>query len=145
MKIFTIGFTQKSAEKFFGLLGQPGLVRLVDIRLNNVSQLAGFSKRDDLQFFARKISRLAYAHVPELAPSLEILEDFKTGGRNWSAYESQFLALMASRKVELTVERELLAGACLLCSEPSPQKCHRRLVAEYLQSHWDNLEIQHLE
>lgn len=145
MKIFTIGFTQKSAETFFGLLRQPGLVRLVDIRLNNVSQLAGFSKRDDLQFFARQINGLAYAHLPALAPSAEILEEFKTGGRNWSVYETQFLALMANRQVETTVERELLDGACLLCSEPSPKQCHRRLVAEYLQSRWGNLEVQHLE
>jgi uncharacterized protein (DUF488 family) len=145
MKIFTIGFTQKSAETFFGLLRQPGLVRLVDIRLNNVSQLAGFSKRDDLQFFARQINGLAYAHLPELAPSAQILDEFKTGGRNWSVYETQFLALMANRQVESTVEREFLDGACLLCSEPSPKQCHRRLVAEYLQSRWGNLEVQHLE
>jgi uncharacterized protein (DUF488 family) len=145
MKIFTIGFTQKSAETFFGLLRQPGLVRLVDIRLNNVSQLAGFSKRDDLQFFARQINGLAYAHLQDLAPSTEILQQFKDGGRNWATYETQFLALMGSRQVESTVDRALLDGACLLCSEPSPQHCHRRLVVEYLQSHWGDLEIQHLE
>ena len=145
MKIFTIGFTQKSAEKFFGLLRQPGLARIADIRLNNVSQLAGFSKRDDLRFFARQINGLDYAHLPELAPSVEILEQFKSGGRNWDAYETQFLALMESRRVESTVDRGLLNGACLLCSEPSPRQCHRRLVAEYLQARWADVEVTHLE
>lgn len=145
MKIFTIGFTQKSAERFFGLLRQPGLVRIADIRLNNVSQLAGFSKRDDLRFFARQISGLDYVHLPALAPSAEILEQFKTGGRNWDVYETQFLALMESRRVEFTVDRAHLDGACLLCSEPSPKQCHRRLVAEYLQARWSGLEVEHLE
>lgn len=145
MKIFTIGFTQKSAETFFDLLRQPGLARIADIRLNNVSQLAGFSKRDDLRYFARQLNGLDYAHLPELAPSVEILEQFRTGGRNWDIYETQFLALMESRKVESIVDREQLDGACLLCSEPSPKQCHRRLVAEYLQTRWADLEVQHLE
>jgi uncharacterized protein (DUF488 family) len=145
MKIFTIGFTQKSAETFFGMLRQPGLLRLVDIRLNNVSQLAGFSKRDDLQFFARELSGIPYVHMPALAPSVEVLENYKSGGRNWSVYETQFLALMRARQVETTVDRDLLNGACLLCSEPSPANCHRRLVVEYLQSFWGDLEVKHLE
>lgn len=145
MKIFTIGFTQKSAETFFGLLRQPGLVRLVDIRLNNVSQLAGFCKRDDLQYFVRQINGIGYTHLPELAPNAEILKHFKEEGRNWTVYEEQFLALMEKRRVETTVSRELLDGACLLCSEASPMHCHRRLVVEYLQARWGDMQVKHLE
>ncbi|MFZ4625637.1 MAG: DUF488 family protein [Rhodoferax sp.] len=144
MKIFTIGFTRKSAATFFGLLRQPGLVRLMDVRLNNVSQLAGFTKKDDLKFFVENLNGLAYAHLPLLAPSAEILQTYKKSGGNWAIYEQQFLALMAQRQVESTISPDLLKGACLLCSEASPAQCHRRLVAEYLQAHWPALEIEHL-
>jgi uncharacterized protein (DUF488 family) len=145
MKIFTIGFTQKSAETFFGLLRQPGLVRLVDVRLNNVSQLAGFAKKNDLRFFVEAINGIAYSHLPELAPSAALLQDYKSAGGDWSMYEKQFMALMAERDVESSTPRSLLDGGCLLCSEASPAHCHRRLVAEYLQAKWGGLEIQHLE
>ena len=145
MKLYTIGFTQKSAEKFFGLLRQPGLVRLVDIRLNNVSQLAGFTKKNDLKFFAETISGIAYSHLPELAPNAALLQEYKFAGNDWPMYETQFMALMAAREVESNTPRSLLDGGCLLCSEASPAHCHRRLVAEYLQAKWGDLEIQHLE
>ncbi len=145
MKIFTIGFTQKSAEKFFGLLRQPGLVRLADIRLNNVSQLAGFCKRDDLRYFVGQINGIAYTHLPELAPSAELLQRYKAAGHNWQTYEEQFMALMAQRQVQNTVNPALLDGACLLCSEASPHHCHRRLVVEYLRSHWGDIDVTHLE
>ena len=145
MKLYTIGFTQKSAEKFFGLLRQPGLVRLVDIRLNNVSQLAGFTKKNDLKFFAETISGIAYSHLPELAPKAALLQEYKFAGNDWPMYETQFMALMAAREVESNTPRSLLDGGCLLCSEASPAQCHRRLVAEYLQAKWGDLEIQHLE
>lgn len=145
MKLYTIGFTQKSAEKFFGLLRQPGLVRLVDIRLNNVSQLAGFTKKNDLKFFAETISGIAYSHLPELAPNAALLQEYKFAGNDWPMYETQFMALMAAREVESNTPRALLDGGCLLCSEASPAQCHRRLVAEYLQAKWGDLEIQHLE
>ena len=145
MKLYTIGFTQKSAEKFFGLLRQPGLVRLVDIRLNNVSQLAGFTKKNDLKFFAETISGIAYSHLPELAPNAALLQEYKFAGNDWPMYETQFMALMAAREVESNTPRSLLDGGCLLRSEASPAQCHRRLVAEYLQAKWGDLEIQHLE
>ena len=145
MKLYTIGFTQKSAEKFFGLLRQPGLVRLVDIRLNNVSQLAGFTKKNDLKFFAETISGIAYSHLRELAPNAALLQEYKFAGNDWPMYETQFMALMAAREVESNTPRSLLDGGCLLCSEASPAQCHRRLVAEYLQAKWGDLEIQHLE
>jgi len=145
MKLFTIGFTQKSAEKFFGLLRQPGLVRLVDIRLNNVSQLAGFAKKADLEYFAKTINGISYVHLPELAPSAEILQAYKTNGNDWASYEQQFMALMATRQIESNTPRNLIDGACLLCSEASPAHCHRRLVAQYFQAACGKLEIQHLE
>lgn len=146
MKLFTIGFTRKSAATFFGLLRQPGLVRLVDVRLNNVSQLAGFAKRDDLKFFVENLNGIEYAHLPDLAPSADMLKTYRSGvgAADWPAYERQFLALMAERRIETRLSPALLDGACLLCSEASPEHCHRRLVAEYLQAHWGDLQIEHL-
>jgi uncharacterized protein (DUF488 family) len=143
MKVFTIGFTKKTAREFFERLRRPGLARLVDVRLNNVSQLAGFSKRDDLHFFCEAILSVGYLHLPELAPSQSMLDDFKKNHGNWHAYEEKFLSLIAARKIENTLDREVIDGACLLCSEATPENCHRRLVAEYLQSKWGNLEIEH--
>ena len=144
MKVFTIGFTKKNAEQFFGRLKQPGLVRLVDARLNNVSQLAGFTKKDDLRFFLRQISNIDYLHLPELAPSQDILDDYKKNGGDWATYERKFLALMERRRVEDKVSKDTINGGCLLCSEPTPEHCHRRLVEEYLKSRWGDLEIVHL-
>lgn len=144
MKVFTIGFTKKNAETFFGRLRQPGLARLVDIRLNNVSQLAGFTKKDDLQYFLKEINNIDYAHVIELAPNQVILEEYRKNGEDWARYEQQFMALMESRQVEKMVPKELVNGGCFLCSEAKPDRCHRRLAAEYLQAKWGGLEIEHL-
>ena len=144
MNVFTIGFTKKNAEQFFGRLKQPGLVRLVDARLNNISQLAGFTKKDDLRFFLRQIRNIDYLHMPELAPSQDILDDYKKNGGDWATYERKFLALMEKRRVEDKVSKDTINGGCLLCSEPTPEHCHRRLVAEYLKSRWGDLEIVHL-
>ena len=145
MKLFTIGFTKKSAESFFTTLQRAGVTRLVDIRLNNVSQLAGFAKRDDLRYFAKAICNIEYVHVPELAPTQEMLDRFKKGrDADWASYERQFLDLMRSRRVEAALSPESLDGACLLCSEDRPLHCHRRLVAEYLQQQWGDVEIEHI-
>lgn len=144
MRIFTIGFTKKSAEQFFTRLNQPGLVRLIDARLNNVSQLAGFTKKNDLKFFLREICNIDYVHLPELAPSQDILDAYKKNGGNWSTYEREFLSLMAARQIEKKVDKELMDGGCLLCSEATPEHCHRRLVAEYLRDKWGSVEIVHL-
>ncbi len=144
MKIYTIGFTKKSAEKFFGLLRGSGAATLVDVRLNNVSQLAGFAKRDDLEYFLREICGMAYAHRTDLAPTQPMLDDYKKRGADWAAYEERFLELMAHRRVEDTVPRELLDNAVLLCSEDKPHHCHRRLVAEHLARHWDGVAVEHL-
>ena len=144
MKIFTIGFTQKTAEQFFTLIKQPGLSRIVDTRLNNVSQLAGFTKKNDLKFFLREICRIEYVHLPLLAPTKDILDAYKKNGGDWLTYERQFLQLMAARRIELKVDKELISGGCLLCSEPTHQHCHRRLVAEYLREKWGDVEIWHV-
>lgn len=144
MKLFTIGFTKKNAEQFFTRLKQPGLLRIVDARLNNVSQLAGFTKKSDLQFFLREICQLEYIHLPSLAPTQDILDGYKKNGGDWPAYERQFLQLMSTRRIEENIDKELLAGGCLLCSEPTPEHCHRRLVAEYLREKWNDVEIRHL-
>ncbi|MGY2780213.1 uncharacterized protein (DUF488 family) [Thermostichus sp. MS-CIW-23] len=143
MKIFTIGFMKKSAEQFFNRLKQPGLVQVVDTRLNNTSQLAGFTKKRDLEFFLHEICKLGYVHLPELAPTQEILDAYKASGE-WSNYERQFLSLMAERRIEDQVDKSILDGGCLLCSEATPEHCHRRLVAEYLRRKWDDVEIVHL-
>jgi len=144
MKVFTIGFTKKSAREFFEKLRRQGLARVLDVRLNNVSQLAGFAKRDDLHFFCESILSIGYLHLPELAPTQAMLDEYKKNYGTWSDYEKKFLHLMAERKVEDTVAREVVDGGCLLCSEATPENCHRRLVAEYLQGKWGEVEIEHI-
>jgi uncharacterized protein (DUF488 family) len=144
MKIHTIGFTKKSAEKFFGLLRASGAATLVDVRLNNVSQLAGFAKRDDLKYFLSELCGMAYTHRPDLAPTQPMLDDYKKQGTGWATYEDRFLELMEHRGIADTVPRELLDNAVLLCSEDKPHHCHRRLVAEYLAQHWDSVTLEHL-
>lgn len=144
MKVFTIGFTKKNAHQFFTRLKQDGLVRLLDTRLNNVSQLAGFTKKDDLRFFAREINHIDYLHRTDLAPTKEMLDEYKKNGGDWASYERKFLALMEQRRIEEKIPRELIDGGCLLCSESTPEHCHRRLVVEYLKSRWGDLEIVHL-
>lgn len=144
MRISTIGFTKKNAEKFFALLKGSGAKRLIDVRLNNVSQLAGFAKRDDLAYFAKTICDLEYVHLPGLAPTQEMLDSYKKEKGDWGAYERRFLDLMAERRIEERLSREQIADGCLLCSEDKPHHCHRRLVAEYLQRHWGGMVINHL-
>jgi uncharacterized protein (DUF488 family) len=142
--VYTIGFTKKSAERFFGLLCGSDTKRLVDVRLNNVSQLAGFAKRDDLKFFLREICGVDYLHLPLLAPTQEMLDEYKKGGGDWNLYEKRFLDLMESRLIEDEVSRDVIEDGCLLCSEDKPHHCHRRLVAEYLRDRWSGLTIEHL-
>jgi uncharacterized protein (DUF488 family) len=144
MKLFTIGFTKKSAETFFTRLKNAGVKRLIDVRLNNVSQLAGFTKKDDLRYFAKAICNIDYVHLLQLAPTAEILDPYKKAKNgDWQLYERQFLELIRSRHIENT-SREILDGGCLLCSEEEPDHCHRRLVAEYLKEQWHAVDIEHI-
>jgi len=144
MKVFTIGFTKKNARQFFDALRKSGAKRVVDVRLNNVSQLAGFAKRDDLAFFLKEVCGMDYTHVTDLAPTQEMLDEYKKLKGDWDIYEKRFLDLMAKRKIEERIPKEVVAEGCLLCSEDKPHHCHRRLVAEYLKQHWGDLEIRHL-
>jgi uncharacterized protein (DUF488 family) len=143
MRLFTIGFTKTTAEHFFSRLKASGATKLIDVRLNNVSQLAGFAKRDDLKYFVKTICGMEYEHSSELAPTQDLLDAYKKRRGSWSDYEQQFLALMARRQIE-KIDRDQLDGGCLLCSEDKPHHCHRRLVAEYLKDKWGNVEIRHL-
>ncbi|MEI6443956.1 MAG: DUF488 domain-containing protein [Nostocales cyanobacterium ELA583] len=142
--LFTIGFTQKTAQKFFDTLVKSGVKRVIDTRLNNVSQLAGFAKKTDLEYFLKKLGNIEYVHILELAPTKDILDEFKKNKGEWSVYEQKFLHLMAEREIEKKVKPELLDSGCLLCSEAKPHYCHRRLVAEYLSTKWGNVKICHL-
>ncbi len=144
IKLYTIGFTKKNAETFFGKLMKAGVEKLIDIRLNNVSQLAGFTKKDDLIYFLKKICDCDYAHIPQLAPTKEILDAYKKKEITWSEYEKRFKDLLISRKAHTLLSSSEIHSACLLCSEPTPDKCHRRLVAEFLKNHFERIEITHL-
>jgi uncharacterized protein (DUF488 family) len=144
IELFTIGFTKKTAREFFTKLKDAGVRRLVDIRLNNKSQLAGFAKKEDLAYFLEAIGRIEYVHRPDLAPTQDILDDFKKRKGDWQTYETKFLKLMADRQVENNVPKELLDRSCLLCSEDEPEHCHRRLVTEYLTAKWGNVKTTHL-
>lgn len=144
MNVSTIGFTRKSAKEFFDLLRRSGARRIVDVRLNNASQLAGFAKKEDLAWLARKICGMDYVHVPDLAPTKGLLSDYRKHKIPWEVYEDRFMALMRERRIEKTVPRYVISDGCLLCSEDQPHHCHRRLVAEYLSGHWGNIDIVHL-
>jgi uncharacterized protein (DUF488 family) len=143
MTIYTIGFTKTSAESFFTRIKEAKVKSVIDVRLHNVSQLAGFAKNPDLEFFLKAICGIAYSHRTELAPTPELFNQYKKQGGNWEAYEKKFIKLIKERKIE-TIPKKVFADSCLLCSEDKPHYCHRRLVAEYLQEKWTNVEIKHL-
>jgi len=145
VKLYTIGFTKKTAEQFFTKLRAAEVKRIVDVRLNNLSQLAGFAKREDLRFFAQAVCGMGYVERPELAPTKDILDSYKKDGGDWETYERKFLALMEQRRIEERIPREILHEGCLLCSEHKPHHCHRRLVAEYLRAKWGDIDIVHIE
>jgi uncharacterized protein (DUF488 family) len=142
---YTIGFTKKPASKFFRLLKESRAKRIVDVRLNNSSQLAGFAKRDDLAYFLESVCDMEYVHLPILAPTKEMLDEYRKGDGDWDRYAQRFLNLMRERRVETEVPREIIEDGCLLCSEAEPHHCHRRLVGEYLQERWGDMEMWHLE
>jgi uncharacterized protein (DUF488 family) len=144
VRLFTIGFTKKTARHFFETLRASGAKRVVDVRLNNVSQLAGFAKKDDLAYFLKTIGGMEYIHMTELAPTQVMLDEFKKQRGDWQTYEARYLELMRQRRIEATISREAVADGCLLCSEDKPLHCHRRLVAEYLKQHWGDVDIVHL-
>jgi len=146
MKLYTIGFTQKTAQEFFERLRANGVRRLVDIRLHPGGQLSGFAKQDDLAFFLDKLADgCEYVYVPTLAPTKEILKDYHAD-HDWPRYVTRFEQLMDERDIPNALDRSTFETlpACLLCSEATPEQCHRRLVAERLAAHWPDVEIIHL-
>lgn len=145
MEICSIGFTGRSAEDFFETLRAARVTCLVDVRLNNTSQLAAFAKRLDLEYFLRQILHIEYRHEPVLAPTPELLRGYRKKALSWEEYERTFRALMRERKVEERLDRGLfMERSALLCSEHSPEKCHRRLVIEHLADHWQDVTPIHL-
>jgi uncharacterized protein (DUF488 family) len=145
MEIYSIGFTQKSAREFFGALKAHGIERLLDVRLNNTSQLAAFAKQADLAYFLGEICGAAYEHEPLLAPTQEMLDSYKKQKGSWEDYAEVYLGLIRSRKVESVLSKESFQRkTVLLCSELAAEHCHRRLALEYLQQHWGGVQIRHL-
>ena len=143
--VSTIGFTKTTAEGFFERLSKAGVKKVVDVRLHNTSQLAGFAKADDLAYFLKKIGGIQYVHQPLLAPTDPMLKAYKKEKGDWGSYEQRFLNLMMERQIERRLKPEMLDGVCLLCSEDTPHHCHRRLVVEYLNNRWDGaLDVHHL-
>lgn len=143
--VATIGFTKTNAEGFFERLLKSGVTKVVDVRLHNTSQLAGFAKADDLAYFLKKLGGIQYAHQPLLAPTYGMLKAFKKEKGDWAVYEARFLDLMKERKIEARLKPQMFEGACLLCSEPTPHHCHRRLVIDYLNDRWRGaLSANHL-
>jgi len=144
MKLFTIGFTKSSAENFFARLQNAGVKRVIDVRLRNDSQLAGFAKKEDLAYFLKAVAGIDYLHELTFAPTDEIMDGMKSGKLGIAEYEKSYRKLLLERKAEKTLPRETLDDACLLCSEDKPEKCHRRLLAEYLRDKLGDVEIIHL-
>lgn len=145
MEIYTIGFTQTTAEHFFTRLADAGIKRLLDVRLNNTSQLAGFAKAQDLPYFLRELVGARYEHEPRLAPTKQLLDAFKKQRGDWPSYERGFLGLMEQRRIdELLSLADFEQPTALLCSEATAEHCHRRLVCEYLAARWPNVAVVHL-
>ena len=146
MKLYTIGFTQKSAREFFNKIKNNNIGLLIDIRLNNISQLAGFAKGKDLEYFLKEICNCEYAHDDVFAPTKELLDNYRANKVSWNEYENVFAKIMASRQIEERIKKRYknYENVCLLCTEPTAEQCHRRLVAEYLQKHCENIEIIHI-
>lgn len=145
MKLYTIGFTQKPAERFFGLLAEHGVERVVDIRLKPGGQLSGFAKQQDLAWFLDRLVGADYVHLPILAPSAEIRDDYRKD-HDWDRYVPRFEALMDERGIPAALDQAAFDEkiSCLLCSEPGPERCHRRLVAERLAREWRGADVFHL-
>ncbi|MGO6672559.1 DUF488 domain-containing protein [Rhizobium sp. WYCCWR 11128] len=145
VNVSTIGFTKTNAAKFFDRIKQAGVKKVIDVRLHNTSQLAGFAKADDLAYFLKEICGAQYVHQPLLAPTDDILKAFKRDKGDWNVYQGQFLRLMSERQIENRLKPDMFEGTCLLCSEDTPHHCHRRLVCEYLNDKWGGtLKVKHL-
>jgi uncharacterized protein (DUF488 family) len=142
---YTIGFTEKTAKTFFSLLQNAGVTRLLDVRLNNTSQLSGFAKRDDLKFFLKEIGNIEYLELQDLMPEKSLLKDYQNKLISWDVYAKKYIDILDTRNVQKKLDLDLFRNGCLLCSEHKPHQCHRRLAIEYLNSNWNpNFTIKHL-
>jgi len=143
--LYTTGFTEKSAERFFDLLRAHSVHALVDTRLRPDGQLSGFAKKVDLPYFLRELAGADYVHLPVLAPKDDFLKQYRAD-RDWSRYVEQFEQLMDDRRIPETLDKDLFysRACCLLCSEASPERCHRRLIAERMAAAWGDVEVVHL-
>ena len=145
MKIYSIGFTRKGAQKFFSFIKENHIARVIDVRLNNTSQLAGFAKRNDLAYFLGELCDAQYVHIEQLAPTRELLSSYQKKLISWDVYKDNFVQLLTDRQVEKSLDKSQLENSCLLCSEHHHHHCHRTLVIEYLQQHWtEEIEVIHL-
>lgn len=143
--LYTIGFTKKSAEQFFGLLRDNGVKQLVDVRISNSSQLAGFAKGKDLEFFTNEICHIPYIHIVDFAPTKELLDLWHKNEVTWTEYVEIYTKMLKDREIVKKYGVKSFDGACFLCSEDTPEQCHRRLLAEYLQEHSkEKVRIVHL-
>jgi uncharacterized protein (DUF488 family) len=144
INIFTLGYAGKNAEEFFTILKQAGIRKVIDVRLYNTSQLAGFTKRQDIEYFLQAIVGADYVHLPIMAPTKQLLNDYKKGLISWQEYETQFKAIITHRQIQRHIIPQDVDMSCFLCSEAKADNCHRRLVAEYLAKLWQNVLIHHL-
>jgi uncharacterized protein (DUF488 family) len=144
MTLFTIGAGKKAAAEFFPLLQKNGVRRVIDVRLNNTSQLAGFTKKADLAYFLKAIAGIDYIHMPEFAPTEELMDGYKAGKIAWAEYAAEYARILADRGALTGAAAKFFDGACLLCSEPAARQCHRRLLAEALAARLPGLEVVHL-
>jgi len=144
VKLYTIGFTKKLANEFFNILISNNVKRLIDVRLNNKSQLSGFTKSEDLQYFLKKIGQIDYIYMSEFAPTDELLDGYRKKQIGWDEYEKQYCSLLAQRDVLKNKNVSIFDNACLLCSEPTARQCHRRLAAEYIARSNKEIKIIHL-
>jgi uncharacterized protein (DUF488 family) len=144
LKVFTIGYGSKNAREFFTILKQAGIRKVIDVRLYNTSQLAGFTKKQDIEYFLQTIVGASYIHLPIMAPTKQLLNDYKKGLISWQQYETQFKSIIAQRQIDKHIIPQDMDMACFLCNEATADNCHRRLVAEYLAGLWPNISIIHL-
>lgn len=147
-KLYTIGFTKKSAEEFFNLLKDNNVDWVIDIRLNPNSQLSGFAKGKDIKYFLKKLAGIEYKHIDELSPTKDILNEYRKKIISWEDYEKRFYDLLENRKISTRLDKlfpENAQNICLLCSEASPLKCHRRIVAEYIRKLKEDIKLKHIE
>lgn len=146
INLYTIGFTKKTAEKFFNLLIDNNVEKVLDIRLNNTSQLSAFAKYPDIEYFLKEIAGIGYIHDKNFAPDKNTLISYKKGEITWEDYIEEFEASMQERDIEEYIAEKYsnINNYCLLCSEATPVNCHRSLLAQIFKRNIGKIEIKEL-